>query len=66
MTMGERIAKKLDEMHITQRELAAAVGVTDLTLSRYIHGKRTPDVLVLTRICETLGVSANYLLGLDE
>lgn len=66
MTIGERIAKRLDELKLTQRELAATVGVTDITISRYIHDERMPNAVVIAGIAKALDVTTDYLLGLEE
>ena len=66
MTMGERITKRLDELRLTQRELAATVGVTEISMSRYIRGSRTPNAVVVANIAKALGVTTDYLLGLED
>ena len=66
MTIGERITKQLGELGMTQRELAAKVGVTEITMSRYIRGGRTPNAVVVANIAKALGVTTDYLLGLEE
>lgn len=65
MTLGDRIAKRLSEMGISQRNLAMTVGVTEVTMSRYIKDKRIPNALILANICRALGVKADYLLGIE-
>ena len=42
------------------------IGVTELSISRYIHGGRIVSVPILIDICKALNVSADYLLGLSE
>ena len=64
--LGERITKRLNELGMTQRELAATVGVTEITMSRYIRGSRTPNAVVVANIAKALGVTTDYLLGLEE
>lgn len=66
MTLGERIAKRLDELHITQRELAMMVGVTDISMSRYVRGERTPNAPIIANIAKALRVTTDWLLGLEE
>jgi len=36
------------------------------TLDCYMRGTRKPSVELLTRVCDTCGVSADWLLGLDD
>ena len=41
-TFAERLAKLLKQQGITQKELAERVGVTEATMSRYMHSERIP------------------------
>lgn len=66
MTIGERIDIALKKRGMTQRELAAAVGTTEVSMTRYISGKRTPKGSVIAKIAEVLEVSTDYLLMGDE
>ena len=47
----------------TQKELAAEVGVTEATMSRYINNSRTPKGTVIAAIAYKLHTSTDYLLG---
>lgn len=60
MTTGQLIANLLDEKDITQRDLAKLVGVTEVTISRYINGSRQPKSDILFRIAKALNVPADY------
>lgn len=60
---SERIAKLMAEKHLTQKQLAAKVGVTESAMSYYVKGGRTPRSDVLTRIANALGTTTDYLLG---
>ena len=42
-TLGGRIAELLEKNGLTQRELAEKVGVTEVSMSRYISNDRTPQ-----------------------
>ena len=64
--MGEKIAKLLEEHGMTQRELAEKVGVTEVSMSRYIKGERIPKAPLIAKIAEALHTSANYLVGIEE
>lgn len=48
------------------REFAIKVGITEVSLSRYISGTRTPRVDVLVRMADALGVTVDYLCAQDE
>jgi transcriptional regulator with XRE-family HTH domain len=49
---------------MTQSEFAKKVGLTDAAVSRYIKNEREPRYQVLVKMCKTLNISADWLLGL--
>lgn len=61
--LGAKIKQEIKRAGITQAEFADSVGVTASRLSNYITGARLPDVFILSKIAECLGVSMDYLLG---
>lgn len=63
MTLGQRISNLCCEQKVSQRELAASAGVTEVSISRYINGTRNPKAETLKRIACKLGVTTDYLLG---
>lgn len=48
---------------LTQTQLAKLVGVAQPYINEIERGKKTPSVDVLERLCDSLGGSADYLLG---
>ena len=44
-----------------QRDLARAIGSSEVTISRYVNGGRNPRLAILKNICVALGVSMEYL-----
>ena len=63
--MGGRIKQRLDELGMSQRELAKACKVTEVSMSRYISGDRTPKGPIISQIARTLGVTSDWLLGME-
>ena len=51
---------------LKQAEFARKVGIAQNTYSRYESGERIPDIEVLVRLAARLGVSTDWLLGLDS
>lgn len=51
---------------LSQTEVAMASGIVLRSYQRYEKGERLPDAEALKCICQTLNVSADYLLGLKE
>ena len=66
MTIGERISRSMREKHISQREMASRVGITELTMSRYSNDVRIPNAAVIGEIAKILGVTTDYLIGVDD
>ncbi len=62
-TLGERISELLEKNGMTQRELADLVGVTEVSMSRYIKGGRIPRGPIIANIALALHTTTDYLLG---
>lgn len=64
------LAKKLMEVRIekklTQAEVAAKLGVSKTCYAGYEQGHRKPSVDMLRQLCILFGVSADYLLELED
>lgn len=50
---------------LTQDEVAASIGITSEVYGRLERGQMLPSVPSLLRLCRTLELSANTLLGLE-
>lgn len=61
--IGKRIAESRRSSGFTQEELANRLGVTPQALSKWEKGISSPDLEMLTFLCDALGVSADYLVG---
>lgn len=66
MTLGERLRKLRTEKRLTQGQVADRLGLTKSVVSAYETGLRSPSYDVLIRLCGMLGVTADYLLGMDQ
>lgn len=60
---GALIAELCRQKNLTQRELAAQLGVTDKAISRWETGKGFPDVSILDRLANTLGVTVTEIVN---
>lgn len=60
--VSKRISELLKSKGMTQRELAEAIGATEVTVSRYLTGKRMPHAINLMKIAKALDVSIDYLM----
>lgn len=46
-----------------QKDVAALLNCTPVSVSRYETGERDPDIETILRLCEIFGCTADYLLG---
>ena len=51
------------EQGISQRKVAAALGISQALLSHYENGIREPGLGFVIKVCDYNGVTADYLLG---
>ncbi len=65
-TFAERLAKLLNKQGMTQKELAERVGVTEATMSRYMHSERIPKSEIIANIATALHTTSDYLLGTEK
>jgi transcriptional regulator with XRE-family HTH domain len=64
--LGKRIAAACALKGITMGTLADKIGVTRNTLSRIVRGvTEDPASSIIVRIARELGVTTDYLLGMD-
>lgn len=64
--LGDRMRDLREEKGVSQEELAAALGITRLSVGNYERGQRKPDAEMIVKIARYFDVSADYLLGLSE
>lgn len=61
--MGAFIRAKRLERHLTQKQLAEQLGITDKAVSKWERGNSLPDISLLLPLASALGVPAAELLG---
>lgn len=61
--LGARIALLRRQRGMSQKELAARLGVSPSAVGMYEQGRREPDCAGLLRLAEIFGVSVDLLLG---
>lgn len=64
--LGAKIQEALSAKGMTQKELAARIGVTETTMSRYVSGDREPKPNVLANIATALHTTSDFLLGIED
>lgn len=66
MDIGNKIAFLRKQNHLTQEQLADAVGVSVPAVSKWEHGVTIPDVSLLSPIARMLHTDVNELLSFQE
>jgi len=67
MTTGERIREARVKRKMTQQDLADALGCTRQAVGRYENEERICiGFYGIAKICKSLSVSADWLLGLTD
>ena len=54
------------EEGLTQNEIAEKLGISQQTYSKYEKGTSNVDSVILTKICNLYGVTADYVLGISQ
>lgn len=62
----ERLREEIKHCDMTTAEIAEKVGVSPEMITQYCTTKKLPKLDTFAALCRTLGVSADYILGLDE
>ena len=63
--IGEHIKEYRKNNNVSQRELAEMLFVSDKTISRWELGNGLPDIELLPKIAEILGISIDKLVGAE-
>ncbi len=59
----ENLKRLIDSRGLTIKDLAADMGITTSTLTRYIHGYRTPELSYIIMLSRFFNVSIDWLVG---
>ncbi len=62
----KRLQEIYHEKYKTIVDFADDLGMTRQAVSFYLNGDRRPDLQTFKKMCETLGVSADWMLGLTD
>jgi transcriptional regulator with XRE-family HTH domain len=63
MKMNEKIRYLREEKGVTQAQIADALKINRVTYTNYELGKRTPDVYMLKKIADHLGITLDELFS---
>lgn len=56
----------MEENNMKQNVVADQIGVSEVTISRYISGKRTHRLDIIIKIANLFNVSTDFLLGISS
>lgn len=65
-TFGQRFQRLRKEAGLTQEEVAEKVGITPQGVSKWENDLSSPDINILVKLAEILGVSVEELLGEEK
>lgn len=63
---AERLKELREEQKLSVSELAKRLNVSPIAISRWENQKRTPNIDTLFLIANFFGVSADYLIGIEN
>ena len=61
-----RIIAAIQQSKMSQAKIAAAIGVSQQSVSRYVNGKKLPALDTLAKLCKLLDLDANYILCQED
>ncbi len=65
-SVGNKLRERRQQLHLTQREVAAALGVAQPVYQRFERGIYECSYAQLAQLCKLFDLSANYLLGISD
>lgn len=60
--ISEKISNLRKERKLTQEQLGELLGITGQAVSKWENGTSLPDIMLLPKLCNVLGISADELL----
>ncbi len=66
LLIGENIKRMRRERDLTQEEMAAHLGISFQSISKWERGDGYPDIAMLPALSNYFGISVDELLGIDE
>lgn len=64
--LGKRLKELREELGLTQKQVAEALHLHNVTYLHYEKDQREPPLLVLVKMADYFQVSTDYLLGLTD
>ena len=64
--IGKFIAACRKKKNLTQMQLAEKLNITNRAVSKWETGKSCPDVSIMMKLCDILGITVNELLSAER
>ncbi|HIS64044.1 MAG TPA: helix-turn-helix transcriptional regulator, partial [Candidatus Avoscillospira avistercoris] len=65
LSLSQNICKLRKANHLTQEQLAEALGVTFAAISKWERGAATPELTLIAQMADLFGVSMDVLVGFE-
>lgn len=66
MEWKDKVTRLMDERNITQKQLSKLSGITESSISRYLHNDQRPRMDIVVNIAKALQVETDYFLDDEE
>ncbi len=66
MDWKEKVTELMSQRGINQKQLASLSGISESSISRYLHSEQRPRMDIVVNIARALHVETEYLLDEDE
>lgn len=66
MSWNKKVLKLMEKQNINQKQLSQMSGITESSISRYLHSDKRPRMDIVVNVAKALHVETSYLLDEDE
>ena len=66
MSWREKVLYEMKKQNIGQKDLAKLSGVTESSVSRYLHSDKRPRLDIIVNLAKALNLKTEYLLEEDD
>ena len=65
-SIGEKICELRKSLSLTQEKLGEQLGISNQAVSKWENGDAMPDILILPKLCEILGITIDALFEAEK
>lgn len=63
LIISTKLTQRLNELGMSQRELADLSGISEVSISRYVNMTRMPNAYSMINMANALNCTIDYLIG---